>query len=49
MSVMKKLVGFASICIAVGMLLMLLLGSRFTGLVLMGVFALLGYVAVFCE
>ena len=49
MSVMKKLIGFASIWIAVGKLLMLLLGSRFTGLMLMGVFALLGYLAIFCE
>lgn len=46
---MKKMIGFAAIFIAVGMLLMLLIGSRFTGLVLMGAFALVGYCAVFCD
>ena len=46
---MKRLIGFASIMIAVGMMLTLLLGSRFTGLILMGIFALIGYYALFCE
>ncbi len=46
---MKKLIGFAAICIAVGMLFMFLLGNRFTGLILMGTFALIGYFAMFCE
>ena len=46
---MKRLIGFASIMIAVGMLLTLLLGSRITGLILMGIFALIGYYALFCE
>ena len=46
---MKKMIGFAAICVAVGMLLMLLLASRFTGLILMGAFAIVGYCAVFCE
>ncbi len=46
---MRKMIGFAAIGIAVGMLLMLLVGSRFTGLVMMGAFALIGYYAMFCE
>lgn len=46
---MRKMIGFAAIGIAVGMLLMLLVGSRFTGLVMMGAFALIGYFAMFCE
>lgn len=46
---MKKMIGFSAICIAVGMLLMLLLNSRFTGLLLMGAFALVGYCAMFCD
>lgn len=45
----KKVIGLASICIAVGMLLMFLLNNRFTGLILMGAFALVGYFALFCE
>lgn len=46
---MKRMIGFAAIFIAVGMLLMFLIGNRFTGLILMGAFALVGYCAVFCE
>jgi len=44
---MRRVIGFAAICIAVGMLLMLLIGSRFTGLFFMSVLAVIGYCALF--
>jgi 4-hydroxybenzoate polyprenyltransferase len=43
----KRLVGFALLCIAVGMLLMLLIHNLLIGLFLMGIFLLVGY-NLFC-
>lgn len=40
---MKKMLGLIAFCIAVGMLLMLLLWNRLLGLIMIGLFLLVGY------
>ncbi|MBD5520389.1 MAG: hypothetical protein HDR03_04075 [Lachnospiraceae bacterium] len=40
---MKKLIGLVSLCIAIGMLLMLFMTNRFVGLVLIVLLLLIGY------
>lgn len=46
---MKKMIGFAALCAAAGMLFMLFLTNRFVGLILIVLLALIGYSFFYCD
>ena len=46
---MKKMIGFAALCVAAGMLIMLFLVNRFLGLILIVLLVLVGYSFFCCD
>ena len=46
---MKKMIGFAALCVAAGMLIMLFLVNRFLGLILIVLLMLVGYSFFCCD